>query len=82
MATINPNQDESPEKDEQDDKMHPSDEGTEVMYFTILLSLVIYLRIKLNLKKFENLIKILLVSIRPMYIIVLLYFLFHVDSWS
>ena len=41
MATDNRNQDESPENDEQDDKMHPSDEGTEVMYFIIVLSLFI-----------------------------------------
>ena len=40
MATDNRNQDESPEKD---DKMHPSDEGTEVMYFIIVLSLFIYI---------------------------------------
>ena len=43
MDTINPNQDESPEKDEQDDKMHPSDEGTEVMYFIIVLSLFTFI---------------------------------------
>ena len=40
MATDNRNQDESPEKD---DKMHPSDEGTEVMFFIIVLSLLIYI---------------------------------------
>ena len=43
MATDKRNQDESPEKDEQDDKMHPSDEGTEVMYFIIVMSLFIYI---------------------------------------
>ena len=41
MATDNRNQDESPEKV---DKMHPSDEGTEVMYFIIVLSLVIHIK--------------------------------------
>ena len=40
MATDNRNQDESPEKD---DKMHPSDEGTEVMYFIIVLSLFTFI---------------------------------------
>ena len=40
MATDNRNQDELPKKD---DKMHPSDEGTEVMFFIIVLSLLIYI---------------------------------------
>ena len=38
MEFINRNQYESPKKEEQDDKMHPSDEGTEVIHFIILLS--------------------------------------------